>query len=61
MCTVAPRLEEGGIVTRCEITTYEPEGLLDLAFPDSDKVQRMIIKVRPTLSVSVSFSLLADG
>ncbi|GAA5847550.1 hypothetical protein JCM9279_005290 [Rhodotorula babjevae] len=37
-------LEEGGIVTRCEITTYEPEGLLDLAFPDSDKVQRMIIK-----------------
>ncbi|TNY21469.1 Rad1/Rec1/Rad17 [Rhodotorula diobovata] len=37
-------LEEGGIVTRCEITTYEPEGLLDLAFPDSAKVLRMIIK-----------------
>lgn len=38
-------LEEGGIVTRCEITTYEPEGLLDLAFVDEDKVQRLIIKV----------------
>lgn len=40
------RLEEGGIVTRCEITTYEPEGLLDLTFQDEDKVQRLIIKVR---------------
>ncbi|GAA5876398.1 hypothetical protein JCM3774_005320 [Rhodotorula dairenensis] len=37
-------LEEGGIVTRCEITTYEPEGLLDLAFNDEDKIQRLIIK-----------------
>ncbi|EGU11767.1 Proteophosphoglycan ppg4 [Rhodotorula toruloides ATCC 204091] len=37
-------LEEGGIVTRCEITTYEPEGLLDLTFQDEDKVQRLIIK-----------------
>lgn len=41
------RLEEGGIVTRCEITTYEPEGLLDLTFQDEEKVQRLIIKVRP--------------
>ena len=39
------RLEESGIVTRCEITTYEPEGLLDLAFNDEDKIQRLIIKV----------------
>ncbi|GAA5993436.1 hypothetical protein JCM10908_002189 [Rhodotorula pacifica] len=37
-------LEESGIVTRCEITTYVPEGLLDLAFNDDDKVQRLIIK-----------------
>ncbi|BGP58653.1 checkpoint clamp complex protein Rad1 [Rhodotorula sphaerocarpa] len=37
-------LEESGIVTRCEITTYEPEGLLDLAFHDEEKVQRLIIK-----------------
>ncbi|GAA5957389.1 hypothetical protein JCM8115_006975 [Rhodotorula mucilaginosa] len=37
-------LEESGIVTRCEITTYEPEGLLDLAFNDEDKIQRLIIK-----------------
>ncbi|GAA5821102.1 hypothetical protein JCM3770_005518 [Rhodotorula araucariae] len=37
-------LEEGGIVTRCEITTYEPEGLLDLAFVDEAKVQRLVIK-----------------
>ncbi|BGP52426.1 checkpoint clamp complex protein Rad1 [Rhodotorula kratochvilovae] len=37
-------LEEGGIVTRCEITTYEPEGLLDLAFADEAKVQRLVIK-----------------
>lgn len=42
------RLEESGIVTRCEITTYEPEGLLDLAFHDEEKVQRLIIKVRLT-------------
>lgn len=32
-------------MTRCEITTYEPEGLLDLAFNDEDKIQRLIIKV----------------
>ncbi|GJN94659.1 hypothetical protein Rhopal_007742-T1 [Rhodotorula paludigena] len=37
-------LEESGIVTRCEITSYEPEALLDLAFSDEDKVQRLIIK-----------------
>ncbi|GAA5887034.1 hypothetical protein JCM6882_009426 [Rhodosporidiobolus microsporus] len=37
-------LEESGIVTRCELTTYEPEGLLDLAFPDDDRVVRLIMK-----------------
>jgi cell cycle checkpoint protein len=52
LCSQEPscRLEEGGIVTRCEITTYEPEGLLDLTFQDEDKVQRLIIKVRAQLS-----------
>ncbi|GAA5935409.1 Rad17p [Sporobolomyces koalae] len=37
-------LEESGIVTRCELTTYEPEGLLDLRFIDEDRVQRLIMK-----------------
>ncbi|GAA5861601.1 hypothetical protein JCM1840_005201 [Sporobolomyces johnsonii] len=37
-------LEESGTVTRCELTTYEPEGLLDLAFEDADRVQRLIMK-----------------
>ncbi|GAA5833511.1 hypothetical protein JCM11251_003515 [Rhodosporidiobolus azoricus] len=37
-------LEESGIVTRCELTTYEPDGLLDLAFPDDERVVRLIIK-----------------
>ncbi|GAA5823146.1 hypothetical protein JCM10212_001941, partial [Sporobolomyces blumeae] len=37
-------LEENGIVTRCELTTYEPEGLLDLRFIDQERVQRLIIK-----------------
>lgn len=47
------RLEEGGIVTRCELTTYEPEGLLDLTFIDQERVQRLIMKVR-SLSPSSS-------
>ncbi|GAA5911344.1 hypothetical protein JCM5296_007331 [Sporobolomyces johnsonii] len=37
-------LEESGTVTRCELTTYEPEGLLDLAFEDADRVQRLIMR-----------------
>ncbi|GAA5947727.1 hypothetical protein JCM3765_001054 [Sporobolomyces pararoseus] len=37
-------LEESGIVTRCELTTYEPEGLLDLNFTAHERVQRLIIK-----------------
>ncbi|CEQ40850.1 SPOSA6832_02507 [Sporobolomyces salmonicolor] len=37
-------LEESGTVTRCELTTYEPDGLLDLAFEDADRVQRLIMK-----------------
>lgn len=39
-------LEESGIVTRCELTTYEPDGLLDLKFSDEERVQKLIMKVR---------------
>ncbi|KPV72745.1 uncharacterized protein RHOBADRAFT_55438 [Rhodotorula graminis WP1] len=51
-------LEEGGIVTRCEITTYEPEGLLDLAFPDSDKSDglRDALAELPPSSEKLTFS-----
>lgn len=52
------RLEEGGIVTRCELTTYEPEGLLDLTFIDQERVQRLIMKVR---SLSPSSSPLSHS
>jgi cell cycle checkpoint protein len=49
-------LEESGIVTRCELTTYEPDGLLDLAFPDDERIVRLIMKVRfpfsPFLSIA---------
>jgi hypothetical protein len=52
---VVRSLEESGIVTRCELTTYEPDGLLDLAFPDDERVVRLIMKVRypssPFLSI----------
>ncbi|GAA5898009.1 uncharacterized protein JCM6883_000891 [Sporobolomyces salmoneus] len=37
-------LEESGIVTRCELTAYEPEGLLDLQFSAEQGVQRLIMK-----------------
>lgn len=40
------RLEESGIVTRCEITTYEPDTLMDLSFDDETRVQKLIMKVR---------------
>lgn len=39
------RLAEGGIVTRCEMTTYDPDELMDLAFEDEFKVQKLIMKV----------------
>ncbi|KAM0787227.1 hypothetical protein ACM66B_006465 [Microbotryomycetes sp. NB124-2] len=37
-------LEEGGIVTRCEITTYEPDPHMDIAFDDDRRVQKLIMK-----------------
>ncbi|SCV67375.1 BQ2448_6021 [Microbotryum intermedium] len=37
-------LEEGGIVTRCEITTYEPDELMELFFDDQDRVMKFIMK-----------------
>lgn len=40
------RLEESGILTRCEITTYEPDELMDLPFDDEAKIQKLIMKVR---------------
>ncbi|KAL8278047.1 hypothetical protein RQP46_009507 [Phenoliferia psychrophenolica] len=36
--------EESGIVTRCEITTYEPDELMDLPFDDDAKIQKLIMK-----------------
>lgn len=46
------RLEESGIVTRCEITTYEPDELMDLPFDDELRVQKLIMKVRLFLPVA---------
>jgi hypothetical protein len=40
------RLEDDGMVTRCEMTTYEPELLMALTFDDRAKVQKVIMKVR---------------
>lgn len=48
------RLEESGIVTRCELTTYEPEGLLDLQFTAVEGVQKLIMKVRHRVRSLVS-------
>jgi hypothetical protein len=54
------RLEESGIVTRCEITTYEPDSLMDLAFNDDNRVQKLIMKVRGCCcSASYPFAALA--
>lgn len=39
-------LAENGIVTQCEMTTYDPDELMDLAFEDEFKVQKLIMKVR---------------
>ena len=32
-------------MTRCEITTYEPDVLMDLTFDDDSRVQKLIMKV----------------
>ncbi|KAM0747330.1 Rad1-domain-containing protein [Meredithblackwellia eburnea MCA 4105] len=37
-------LEESGILTRCEITTYEPDPLMELPFDDESKIQKLIMK-----------------
>ncbi|KAK4698220.1 cell cycle checkpoint protein, partial [Phenoliferia sp. Uapishka_3] len=42
-------LEESGIVTRCEITTYEPDTLMDLSFDDDARVLKLIMKVSTPL------------
>ncbi|SGY90573.1 BQ5605_C039g11816 [Microbotryum silenes-dioicae] len=44
-------LEEGGIVTRCEITTYEPDDLMELFFDDQDRVMKFIMKVKASCSM----------
>lgn len=40
------RLEEDGMITQCELTTYEPDPLMELAFDDAGKVQKVIMKAR---------------
>lgn len=40
-------LVEGGMVTRCDLTTYEPDELMELPFDDTERVQKLIIKVSP--------------
>jgi hypothetical protein len=42
----AHSLEEGGIVTRCEIITLDPEPMLDLPFEDEQRVVKVIMKAR---------------
>ena len=42
----AHSLEEDDIVTTCEITTYDPEPSMELAFDESERVQKLIMKVR---------------
>jgi Repair protein Rad1/Rec1/Rad17 len=39
------RLTDSGTLTRCEITTYEPEPNLDLPFDNERRAQRLIMKV----------------
>lgn len=38
------RLEESGVVTRCELTTFEPDSMLDIQFDDARAVQKLIVK-----------------
>lgn len=40
-------LEQGGIVTRCELSTYVSDELMDLSFDDDNRVQKVIMKVCP--------------
>lgn len=40
------RLTEDGILTRCELTTYDPDAqMMGLQFDDDSKVQKLIMKV----------------
>jgi cell cycle checkpoint protein len=45
-------LEEGGIVTRCELSTYVADELMDLPFHNDSRVQKVIMKVCP-LSLNI--------
>lgn len=38
------RLSEGGVVTRCELVTYEPDDILDLGFEEDANIARIIMK-----------------
>lgn len=51
-------LEENGIVTRCEITTFDSSEVYDLPYDDEERVQKLILNVRldilsPTRSASL--------
>ena len=41
----ANRLEEIGVVTRCEITTFSSGEIYDLPYDDDEKVQKLILAV----------------
>lgn len=39
------RLEDNGIVTRCEITTFDARQIIDLPYDDSERMQKLILAV----------------
>jgi hypothetical protein len=40
-------LEENGIVTRCDITTFDSVEVSDLPYDDEARVQKLILNVSP--------------
>ena len=43
--TSTGRLEENGVVTRCEITTFEAGDVFELPYDDDERVQKLILNV----------------
>jgi hypothetical protein len=44
------------MLTRCEVTTFEPEPLLDLPFDDKRRVQKLLMKVHYPYTEPYHFS-----
>lgn len=42
---ITPSLEDSGIVTRCEITTFDASEIFDLPYDDDERVQKLILNV----------------